>query len=56
MNPLDLIMWSLAGATAIIAVGIALAVAIVALAMALVVVRSAFRGQSSRSKSGLEYE
>ena len=42
MNPLDLILWSLAGATAIVVIGIAVAVAIVALARAIVVIRSAF--------------
>jgi hypothetical protein len=43
VNPLDLILWSLAGAGAIVAIGIAVSVAIVALARALVVVRSALR-------------
>ena len=56
MNPLDLILWSLAGATASVAIGIAVAVAVVALAMAVVVVRSAFRTNATRSRSALEFD
>ena len=43
MSPLDLIQWSLAGAGAIVAIGIALAVATVALARALAIVRAALQ-------------
>lgn len=49
MNPLDLILWSLAGGGAIVVVGIALSVALVALAMAVIVVRSAFGNESKRT-------
>jgi hypothetical protein len=56
VNPIDLILWSLAGATAIGAIGIALAVAVVALAMAVVVVRSAFKIESKRTRSAMEFE
>jgi hypothetical protein len=43
VSPLDLILWSLAGAGAIVAIGLALAVATVALARALATVRSALQ-------------
>jgi hypothetical protein len=43
VTPLDLIFWSLAGAGAIVALGVASAVATVALARAMVVVRSALQ-------------
>jgi hypothetical protein len=49
VNPLDLILWSLAGGGAIVVVGIAVAIALVALAMAIIVVRSAFGGESKRT-------
>ncbi|MGA3056688.1 MAG: hypothetical protein ABSE70_01430 [Candidatus Limnocylindrales bacterium] len=49
MNPLDLILWSLAGGGAIVVIGIAVAVALVALAMAVIVVRSAFGSESKRA-------
>jgi hypothetical protein len=49
VNPLDLILWSLAGGGAIVVVGIAVAVALVALAMAVIVVRSAFGGESKQA-------
>lgn len=48
MYPLDLIMWSLAGATAIVVIGIALAVALVALARAIALVRTGFEPSSNR--------
>lgn len=48
MNPLDLILWSLASGGAIVVVAIALSIALVALAMAVIVVRSAFGGESKR--------
>ena len=49
MNPLDLILWSLASGGAIVVVAIALAVALVALAIALIVVRSAFGNEPKRA-------
>ena len=49
MNPLDLILWSLAGGGAIVVVAIAVSIALVALAMAVIVVRSAFGGESKRA-------
>jgi hypothetical protein len=42
VNPLDLIMWSLAGAASIVVIGIAIAIAIVALARAVCVVKTGF--------------
>ena len=38
MNPLDLILWSLAGAGAIVAIGIAVSVAIVAVITSILVI------------------
>lgn len=43
MYPLDLLQWSLAGAAAIMAIGIAVAVALVALARAFVVIHWSLR-------------
>ena len=51
MSPLDLILWSLAGAGAIVAIGVALAIATVALARAMAVVRSALQA-SPRNEMG----
>jgi hypothetical protein len=49
VNPLDLILWSLASGGAIVVVAIALSIALVALAMATIVVRSAFGSESKRA-------